>query len=222
MWCRICGQDVPGIPALGGEVYSCARCGAPVASALPQSVAVPQSASTSQGDAAEAGTAAQQPPIYDAWEIDEELRHIRRALGRAPVPRDDVDEPWAQPMFRLDADHDMPAPHGKQARRSSRSTARAAAENERAPGHRPLAVLAWITLLLGTAGSVSGLALMGWSLHVERPDLWAVGTPTILAGQIVLILGLVLHLNRGWRDSPSRQEGPTGRVQQRTWRSHRR
>ena len=32
-------------------------------------------------------------------------------------------------------------------------------------------------------------------------NLWAVGTPIILAGQIVLILGLVLELDRIWRDN---------------------
>ena len=56
-------------------------------------------------------------------------------------------------------------------------------------------------MLLGTTGFVSGLALMGWSIGAERPDLWTVGAPIILAGQIVLILGLVLQLDRSWRDS---------------------
>ena len=58
-----------------------------------------------------------------------------------------------------------------------------------------------MTLLLGTTGFVAGLALMGWSMNAERPDLWAIGAPIILAGQIVLILGLVLQLDRSWRDS---------------------
>ena len=42
---------------------------------------------------------------------------------------------------------------------------------------------------------------MGWSMNTERPDLWAIGTPIILAGQIALVLGLVLQLDRVWRDS---------------------
>ena len=41
---------------------------------------------------------------------------------------------------------------------------------------------------------------MGWSMQTERQDLWAIGAPMILAGQIVLILGLVLQLDRTWRD----------------------
>ena len=96
----------------------------------------------------------------------------------------------------------MPAPHAKAARRSSkRRRKEAAVEREHAPGDRSLAILAWITLLLGTTGFVAGLALMGWSMNAERPELWAVGSPIILAGQIVLILGLVLQLDRSWRDN---------------------
>ncbi len=68
-------------------------------------------------------------------------------------------------------------------------------------GDRLLAVLAWLTLWLGTTGSVCGLALLGWSMQTGRPEYWAAGMPIILAGQIVLILGLVLELDRIWRDS---------------------
>lgn len=205
MWCRICGQDVPGIPSLDGGVYSCARCGEPVVSLSPGFATAPRSAPTSRKAAAKtstASTAAQRPPIYDGWEIDEQLRHLRWVLGRAAAPREAFDEPGDQPKYRLDAGHDAPGPHGKRARRSSRRTERvAAARKEHAPGDRPLAVLAWLTFLLGTTGFVSGLALMGWSMNANRPDLWAVGAPIILAGQIILILGLVLQLDRSWRDN---------------------
>ena len=37
-------------------------------------------------------------------------------------------------------------------------------------------------------------------MNTGRQDLWAIGTPIILAGQIVLVLGLVLQLDRIWRD----------------------
>ena len=42
---------------------------------------------------------------------------------------------------------------------------------------------------------------MGWSMNTGRQDLWALGAPIILAGQIALVLGLVLQLDRIWRDS---------------------
>ena len=152
--------------------------------------------------ASTASNAAQQPPIYDGWEIDEQLRHFRRVLGRTPVPWEEFEAAAAQPKFRLDAGHGVPAPHLKRVRRSPRKRERVAAASEgRAPGDRPLAALAWSSLLLGATGFVSGLALMGWSMNTGRQDLWALGVPIILAGQIALVLGLVLQLDRIWRDN---------------------
>jgi hypothetical protein len=96
----------------------------------------------------------------------------------------------------------VPAAHLKRARRSSKKTKRVAAVTKKhAPGSRLLAVLAWTALWLGTTGSVCGLALIGWSMTTGQRNLWAIGTPIILAGQIVLILGLVLELDRIWRDN---------------------
>ncbi len=166
---------------------------------------MPQSASAPQEDAAKAGTAstaAQQPPLYDGWEIEEELRHIRRVLGSAPVPKEQIGGPAVQSKFRLDAGHGVPAPQLKRARRSSRRRERVVSPAvKHTAGDRLLAVLAWLTLWLGATGSVCGLALLGWSMQTGRPEYWAAGMPIILAGQIVLILGLVLELDRIWRDS---------------------
>jgi hypothetical protein len=148
-----------------------------------------------------AGTAAQRPPIYDGWEIDEQLRHVRRVLDSVPDLGKKFDKPPAQPKFRLDAGHGVPDGHLKRARRSTRKTRRARpAAKRHAPRNRVLAVLAWTALWLGTTGSVCGLILIGWSMATGRRELWSVGTPIILAGQIFLILGLVLELDRIWRD----------------------
>ncbi len=38
-------------------------------------------------------------------------------------------------------------------------------------------------------------------MYTARQDMWSVGTPIILAGQVFLILGLVLELDRIWRDN---------------------
>ena len=208
MSCQDCGQDVPGISSLGEGEHSCTHCGAPAAPVSPESAPTAEQASptkdeTAKADpAAAAGTAAQRPPLYDGWDIDEQLRHVRRVLSAAPLSKAKFGGPAEQPAFRLDAEHGVPSGHLKRARRPAKKTRRvAAAAKQHAPGDRPLAILAWVTLLLGTAGFVAGLALMGWSMDSERQDLWAIGAPIILAGQIVLILGLVLQLDRIWRDS---------------------
>ncbi len=204
MWCRICGQDVPGIPSFEEGEYSCARCGESVAPISPQSAAAAKEhpAKEEAAQAGEAGTAAQRPPLYDGWEIDEQLRHYRRVLGSASLPKEEFGGPAAQSTFRLDAAHGVPAPKMKQARRSSgKMEGVAVAAKDRAPGDRPLAVLAWVTLFLATMCFTCGLALIGWSMNTGRQDLWAIGMPIILAGQIALVLGLVLQLDRLWRDS---------------------
>ncbi len=203
MWCRICGQDVPGIPALAEGEYSCPRCGQGLApnSPAPPTAAEPATATAENtANAGPASTAAQRPPIYDGWEIDEHLRHARRVLGPVPPSREESGAAAAGPVFRLDAGHGVPASHLEPARRSAKERVAAAAK-ARAPGSRLLAFVAWTALWLGTTGSVCGLALLGWSMNTGRQDLWAIGTAIILAGQIFLILGLVLELDRIWRDS---------------------
>jgi hypothetical protein len=50
-------------------------------------------------------------------------------------------------------------------------------------------------------GFACGLSLIGWSMHTGRQELWSIGMPIILAGQIALVLGLVLQFDRIWRDS---------------------
>ena len=201
MWCRICGQDVPGIPSSEEGKWSCVRCGELLAPISPQSAVAPPSATEEvSAQSGAASTAAQRPPFYDGWEIGEQLRHLRWVLSPPRVPREKLDEPTPQTKFRLDSAHRHPVPHLKRARRSSKNDAPVAiAPKRQAWGSRLLAALAWTMLLLGTTGFISGLALLGWSMDTQRPDLWAAGAPTILTGQIILILGLVLQLDRIWR-----------------------
>jgi hypothetical protein len=204
MWCRICGQDVPGIPSIEEGSYSCARCGQEVGPILRDSVTFAAKTSTATDcdadNAGVAGTAAQRPPIYDGWEIDEQLRHFRRILGPPQVAWEQRHPASAQPKFRLDAGHGLPGPHRKRARKSPKKTRRAAARVKlRAPGDGFLSFLAWMSLSLGTMGSTCGLALLGQSISAGRQDLWSIGGPIALAGQIALVLGLLLQLDRIWR-----------------------
>jgi hypothetical protein len=48
---------------------------------------------------------------------------------------------------------------------------------------------------------VCGGILMGWSVISNRPELWSVGLPMAAGGQIALLLGLVMQLDRLWHDS---------------------
>ncbi len=62
-------------------------------------------------------------------------------------------------------------------------------------------VLTWLSLALGTTGLVCGGVLMGWSLATGRQELWTIGLPVALISPIALMIGLVLQLDRIWRDN---------------------
>jgi len=64
-----------------------------------------------------------------------------------------------------------------------------------------LGALAWFALLSGTTVFAFGGVLLGWSLASGRQDLWTIGLPVALAGQIALLVGLLLQIERLWRDN---------------------
>jgi len=148
-----------------------------------------------------ATAAAERSPLYDGWESDEYLRHARRVLGKFSVLGEEPDERESSPKYRLDAGHNTPSPHSKRPQGPHERKRRDAMPNSRTPGDRKRAFVAWMTLLLGLAGFTCGVSLTAWSMHTGRQDLWTIGTPIAFAGQIVLVMGLVLQLDRVWRDS---------------------
>jgi hypothetical protein len=208
MWCRRCAQDVPGVPSLEEGKYACARCAGPLVavSALGDSLHAREAsarAEPAKRKATEAGL--RQPPPYDGWAIEEQLRHAFRVLGPPRAVPDPQEKPAKEAKFRVDAAHRVPAPHAlKKRRRTSRRIDRAtAAEMQSEPtsfGSKLLGVFVWSVLILGTTAFGCGLALLGWSSHTGRRDLWSLGAPIILAAQIALVLGLILQLDRIWRD----------------------
>jgi hypothetical protein len=207
MWCRVCAQDVPGVPSLEEGTYSCARCSAPLIPFAPHA-APSQPAPHGKGNHAggverKATSAVRRAPGYDGWEIEEQLRHAFRVL-RSTRTGTNQEAPADGPKFRVDAGHRVPAPHAKKARRASRRIDRPAAAKRRqtpASGGGLLAALVWLALSLGTMAFGCGLALLGWSAYAHSQELWTIGAPIILGGQIALVLGLVLQLERIWRDS---------------------
>jgi hypothetical protein len=41
---------------------------------------------------------------------------------------------------------------------------------------------------------------LGWSAVDKRPELWSIGMPIAIVGQVALLLALVLQLDRIWRN----------------------
>jgi hypothetical protein len=157
------------------------------------------------------GNAMQNPPAYDGWEIEEQLRYAFRVLGgssRSTAKKRRSSAGASSPgarTFRVDAGHGVPSPISRKVRRPSRRIDRAAAveEPQRSTsfGDRFVGFIVWTALTFGTMAVVCGLALLGWSAQTGQPELWKIGAPIILGAQVALVLGLVLQLDRIWRDS---------------------
>lgn len=177
MWCKQCQQDVPAFLSSGKEGLCCPRCGQGVAASTP----APSST----------------PPSYDGWEIDEQLRHIERVLETTMGKARKADAAYSREAARFDLPHAAPAAwHVPAPGQVPSKTRRKKAKRSSAVG-----AFTSIVLALGTAGFVCGGVLLGWSLATGRQELWAAGLPTALVGQITLLIGLVLQLDRLWHDN---------------------
>ena len=64
----------------------------------------------------------------------------------------------------------------------------------------------WFSVGLGTISLVCGGILVGWSLATGRHELWNIGLPLALAGQITLLAGLLLQIDRLWHDNRTTAE----------------
>jgi hypothetical protein len=132
----------------------------------------------------------------DGWELDEDLRHAERLLGRPQGMRPAEKVKPSGPTYRLDASHSAPT-----GRHQPAAAVRSAREPVAAQAKRRPSWAAWTTLCLGLMAFLCGAVLLGWSFVAERSDLWNIGLPLTLGGQVGLLFGLVLQLERLWQNS---------------------
>jgi hypothetical protein len=181
MWCPDCQQDVHALPTTDQRGLCCPRCGQFLRTAEPEPTS----------DEIEAVA----PPLgYDGWELDQQLDDIGRALGIAQGTDAQAESLYTRHTMRMDQPHsDPPVLHIQP---TEKPAAQPAAEHS-----TKLGTLGWLSLALGTVGFICGGVLLGWSLASGRAELWSIGLPVALAGQIALLIGLALQLDRMWRDS---------------------
>lgn len=189
MWCKHCRQDVPGIVCGEGGEYRCLRCA--------QGIYTPQAATPAESGTVDAldvpqpleASGAEAPSLSD-WEAEDRLLHLGRLLGAEKSASDSDPRTKSQRVFRVDAAHqETPARHRSPARHRQ---------------HRPdpddgfswAAFFIWTILALGLMALVCGGVLLGWSILGRRADLWPVGLPIALAGQVALVVGLILQIDR--------------------------
>jgi hypothetical protein len=189
MWCKQCGQDVPGIGSATSGALCCARCGAVQTTGERPSVAT-----AGLAQSAKHGLDLGMPPAtasvsFDDWSLDQSVRGLQARVGMARRGQKRAVKPRRRhsqrPRLRVDSHHGSIAlPHKQKPRGDVGST-----------------LLAWSLMSLGLMSFVCGAVLVGWSIVDDRPELWSFGLPIGAAGQVGLLLGLVLQLERVWQNS---------------------
>jgi hypothetical protein len=189
MWCPQCGQDVPGVTLSMSGRMSCARCGRPLS---PDSSHDNRGASLAETAAhgVDLGTArnAARNGSYEDWQVDQHVRQVQAKAGR-----------W----HRVDRARPMPvspsmlAPHFQYASRTRppKKLKRKSTAPQRS------SFVAWTVLALGLMALACGAALLACALLQERDELWSLGVPVAAGGQVGLLLGLALQLERVWQNS---------------------
>jgi hypothetical protein len=236
------------VPAIGSaqeKSYRCARCGSALRLDKPHTAE-----SAFQADAEvtalteESVAPATLAGIYDAWEINEQLRHIERVLNasKRPTPRPDRGS-----LFRFDppqpiSDAKKPAAPQKASEPPVESgppvasapfqpttvekpvsttthlpptpshsmppqplalapMAPLAEARPRAKRNPVVAFFGWTALAGGVAAFACGAVLAIWGLVAGRDDLWNLGLPIVVAGQLGLLAGIVLQLDVLWQNN---------------------
>jgi hypothetical protein len=129
--------------------------------------------------------------------LDEQLRRVKRVLDSAKMSCGPQAEPAETRQARLDATHsDTPAWHVPAEAAPDRTNRTGSAARSSLSG-----AITWSALSLGVTALVCGGILLGWSMVTGRQELWSLGLPIVLGGQLGLVVGLILQLDHLWHDS---------------------
>lgn len=199
MWCAECQLDAPAlaVPEEPG-VIRCAYCRSELAGRREEEQSGVRGQETG-GRGQEADDAAESPvpvlafvppPAVDDWEADTELRRVERLVKVVRHAHERCD-----PLRTLDC----ALPTGEQ---PTAPNPQSAIPDPQSP---PAGLAAWACLTLGLMAFVCGGVLVGWSFVADRGDLWSLGLPLTLGGQVGLVLGLLLQLD-GLSQSTRRTE----------------
>ncbi|HEX3726821.1 MAG TPA: hypothetical protein VHV08_11290 [Pirellulales bacterium] len=190
MWCPRCGQDVPGISSPGSGGICCARCGAAHGRAEDRTdeAAATLAGAASHGLDLHEVRSTRLHPSFEDWSVDQSFQQLQARLGMGHRGkrrlRRSPSRESAAPQWQVHGSHKKPsAPHQRPTRKMASK------------------IFGSAVLCLGLTVIAYGAVLMGLSFVDDRPDLWTEGMPLIAVGQVVLLLGLVLKLERVWQQS---------------------
>jgi hypothetical protein len=223
MWCNHCQQDVPGVATLGkadGAEICCARCNLLIATKpLPEdgpkhNVGIADHGLDLDGnpngnlDGPPAqtpdmsGEMLDSPPVltFDDWQVETQLERIATWVGHGALSNSEEDMPRGQETLRIDSEHESAAHwHPGRLTTTTRRSKEAPTSRQASPP-RATSVLALGAVAMGTAAFLCGAVLLGWSLVDGYAHLWNLGLPIMLGGQLALLVGLVMQLERIWSE----------------------
>ena len=191
MWCSSCQQDVPAIGNSGSTKFECSRCHATLRS--PHAVGISEAGIALDDDVALELVDCRPPLVADDWQFRRRSRELGRKL------RHDV----AGSQRRVDSPPNVFAELADQTASpivdpgSYAKPARAA----KAPRPEFGQYVAWFVTFLGVTSLAAGLGIIGWAIAHGGSEYWDHALALTLAGQGLLIFGLVLVVTRLWRNS---------------------
>jgi len=197
MWCKNCRQDVPAVTADDRRATRCARCGGVLRRPEPVAVTVHTAGLEEVGDSdfevdEQDATPLEPDGGLDDWALDIELQRLHR-LVTAAMPASTQQLPAMPPASAWQSSQNGTA-------RPTNPAQSALAVSRVAPRRRT-SIVVWSLLGFGIMAFVCGAILLAWSLIAGRSELWTLGMPACLAGQLGLLLGLVFQLSRLWDDN---------------------
>ena len=199
MWCSTCKQDVPGISSQETPgTLCCARCGR---------------TAFENGDVkpSEDGDTSTDPQVSD-WLGEDVSYWNNQPASDLPYEWELKDDVYASQRLRRNLcsawqtgstahTHDPPA--AAAAWLTTTATRLAPTTLVTAPVADPVTeratkFVSWSVVYLGLIALICGAALTAWAYLAGRGELWVVGIPTAVLGQIGLVFGLILQLDGLW------------------------
>lgn len=197
MWCSNCQQDTPAINRGDSTKLVCSRCQATLRP--PHAVGISEAGIALDDDIALELVDSRPPIVADDWQLRRRTRDLGRRLQHS-VHR--VER-------RVDASRELSPPQTPFADIAERTSApivdplsyHRATQPAPPPGPEFGQIFGWFVTLVGFVSLAAGLSGMAWIIAHGGSEFWSHALMLTLAGQGVLIFGLVLVVARLWRHS---------------------
>ncbi len=193
MWCKNCRQDTPGIRAADKPGMRCGRCGNALGAEPTGGTRPAHDASHPAEIGLDLGGARATATSFEDWQLDQNVRSLEARLGthrRRDSGPHFTPPASREPVYRFDTAHTrVPEPLGYRRRMRLDRPARRSG------------LVAPVAIWLGLVALATGGGLFGWSAITDEFALSRIGVPIAMAGAALFLVGLVLMLERIWRNS---------------------